>query len=100
MREDTFTNTVEDAAAYEALRGRDADFGVDPREYAGERPDLTPKPFVCRARHHSRDGVRRPGCWCCPSCGSGVIQPVSFEAYYYCEKRCGWTSGVASEPPF
>lgn len=30
MREDTFTNTVEDAAAYEQVRGRD--------EYIDDRP--------------------------------------------------------------
>lgn len=30
MREDTFTNTVEDAASYEQLRGRD--------EYIDDRP--------------------------------------------------------------
>lgn len=32
MREDTFTNTVEDAAAYEQLRGRD--------EWIDDRPTL------------------------------------------------------------
>lgn len=102
MREDTFTNTVADAAAYEQMRGRNDDY--DPRptrdDLAGEPPLPTPKPFVCKARHHSRDGIRRPGCWCCPQCGAGVIQPVSFEAFYHCAARCGWTAGVASEPPF
>lgn len=72
MRPDTFTNTPEDAAAYERLRGMDE--WIDNRPTAAELADDGPLgPIVTGWRCPSCDTRHRDGSdpWLtgCPDCG-------------------------------
>ena len=105
MREDRFTNTVEDAARYEADRGR--------AEYIGpgvDASDVPPLPGPRRVRcpvapsgtHNPLPGGGRAvGCMHCPTCGAEVVKPLESEDYYSCTAlSCDWSYGEQSQPPF
>lgn len=68
MREDTFTNTPEDAAAYEQLRGRDA--WIDDRPTRAELDEANFQDW-CWWRERQRQGLRVDPwqAWTCQSCG-------------------------------